>query len=94
MGSEWNFGWMPGFVARGVCLNQRAIGQEVDALVICGGNTAAALCQMCDAIGLRVLGEWEPGVAYTRLVIAPDSAEHSVFHDMPIVTRAGGFGDD
>ena len=91
--AKWDFGWMPGSIAQGVCVNQGAIGQGIDALVICGGNTAAGLCQMCDAIGLRVLGEWEPGVAYTHLIVAPDAPNRFVFHDMPLVTKAGGFGD-
>lgn len=56
----------------------------VQALILTGGDTAVAVGRALGATGLHVSGEFEPGVPYGRL-IGP--------LPLPVVTKAGGFGD-
>lgn len=56
----------------------------VDGLVATGGDTALAAAQALGAQGMHLWGEVEPGVPLGRLA-GP--------HPLPIVTKAGGFGD-
>ncbi len=55
------------------------------ALIVSGGETAAALLAQCQVHGIRLLGEIEPGLALgmTRGKV-----------QVPIVTKPGGFGDE
>ena len=85
---------LPGCAAYGVCMRQWQSAQEVDAVVICGGNTALELCRKFEGTGLRIVGEWEPGIAVCQLIVAPNSRHKLVFDGLPIVTKAGGFGDE
>ncbi|MFK7603562.1 four-carbon acid sugar kinase family protein [Deinococcus sp. SM5_A1] len=56
----------------------------VHALILVGGDTAVAVGRALSATGLHVFGEFESGVPYGRL-IGPLA--------LPVVTKAGGFGD-
>jgi len=55
------------------------------ALIVSGGETAAALLAQCQVHGIRLLGEIEPGLALgmTRGKV-----------QVPIVTKPGAFGDE
>jgi len=55
-------------------------------LLLAGGETAVAVVRALEASGLRLDGEVEPGVAGGRLLDGP-------FAGLPLVTKAGGFGD-
>ncbi|MER5836458.1 four-carbon acid sugar kinase family protein [Streptomyces sp. NPDC002130] len=57
----------------------------VDALVITGGETATTVLQPLGATGIDLLDEPEPGVVRGSLV--------GRLH-LPVVIKAGGFGDD
>ena len=54
-------------------------------LVLCGGDVAVAACRALGADGIILVGEVQPGVPWGRLV----GGER---HDLPVVTKAGGFG--
>jgi len=59
--------------------------QTVDALIVTGGETAATVLQTLGATGIGLLDEPEPGVARgTLLGQLP----------LPVLIKAGGFGDD
>lgn len=65
--------------------DRAAKGNRPHGLVIAGGATARAIC---DALGVRnvlVHGELEPGIPHGRL-------QGGIWHDLPIVTKAGAFG--
>lgn len=55
-------------------------------LVLTGGETAVAVLRALGARGVRVVGEVEPGLARATLLDGP-------FAGLPVVTKAGGFGD-
>ena len=59
--------------------------QYMGALIVSGGETAAALLAQCQVHGIRLLGEIEPGLALgmTRGKV-----------QVPIVTKPGAFGDE
>jgi len=61
--------------------NQSIIG----ALVMTGGETANSVCAALGADAVEILGELETGISLGRLV-----GGHAP--DLPIVTKAGGFG--
>lgn len=56
-------------------------------LVVTGGDMAMAVGRALEAEGLWLQGELQPGIPWGTWVggIAPE---------MPVVTKAGGFGDD
>ncbi len=56
------------------------------ALLLTGGETAIKVLRALGASGLRLAGEFEPGVALGTLVGGP-------FDGLALVTKAGGFGD-
>src|SRR5215207_10038371 len=59
--------------------------QTVDALIVTGGETAATVLQTLGATGIGLLDEPEPGIARgTLLGQLP----------LPVLIKAGGFGDD
>ncbi|WP_406864920.1 four-carbon acid sugar kinase family protein [Streptomyces sp. HUAS MG47] len=58
----------------------------VDALVVTGGETAAAVLHALEATGLDLVDEPEPGVARGTLLGGPAA--------LPVLVKAGGFGDD
>ncbi|MEV1022067.1 nucleotide-binding domain containing protein [Streptomyces sp. NPDC050264] len=60
-------------------------GGTVDALVLTGGETAAAVLTDLGADGFDLLDEPEPGVAQGLLTGR---------HRIPLAIKAGGFGDD
>ncbi|MCQ4206205.1 four-carbon acid sugar kinase family protein [Streptomyces longispororuber] len=60
----------------------------VDALVVTGGETAAAVLTAAGADGFDLLDEPEPGVAQGLLTGPPGLPR------VPVVIKAGGFGDD
>ncbi|NEB78145.1 hypothetical protein G3I40_23405, partial [Streptomyces sp. SID14478] len=60
-------------------------GGAVDALVLTGGETAAAVLAGLGADGFDLLDEPEPGIAQGLLTGA---------RRIPLVLKAGGFGDD
>ena len=55
-------------------------------LVLTGGDVAAAVCHELDVTGLTLHGEIEPGMPVGSL-------ESSQVSGLPILTKAGGFGD-
>ena len=55
-----------------------------DALMLTGGETAWAVCQVLAGDVLEVLGELEPGVAMARMPVAEG--------EITIVTKPGGYG--
>lgn len=57
------------------------------ALVISGGEVASAVCRGLGAFGIAVEGELEPGIPFGRVL-------GGTADGLPIVTKAGGFGDE
>lgn len=55
------------------------------ALVMTGGATARFVCERLGASGVRLQGEFQPGVPHGTL-------HGGVWHGVRIVTKAGGFG--
>ena len=55
-------------------------------LVMTGGDVAAAICRELDVTGVSIYGEIEPGMPVGSL-------ESSQVAGLPILTKAGGFGD-
>ena len=88
------FSWLPGSVARRVCLWGLRASCPIDGLIVSGGDTAKELCLACGGTGLRIEGEWQPGVAITSLNAEPDAVDNISFAGLPMITKAGGFGDD
>jgi uncharacterized protein YgbK (DUF1537 family) len=56
----------------------------VAGLILTGGDTARAVCDRFAAYGILVLQEVEPGIPLARMI---------GHRELPIVTKAGGFGD-
>lgn len=56
----------------------------VGGLILTGGATARAVCDRLGAKGILILKEVEPGIPLARMVGT---------HEIPIVTKAGGFGN-
>ncbi len=69
-------------IAGDVCERARVGG-----LVLTGGDTAWAVCDALGSAGLRLTGELRPGIATAMLL-------GGRFPDLPLVTKAGGFGDE
>lgn len=70
----------------GIAVRRLLERQAVGGLVLVGGDTAAAVCRALGASGLALHGELGPGLAWGRLLGGP--------HDgLPVVTKAGGFGN-
>lgn len=61
--------------------------RTVRALVVTGGDTAIAVCRALGARALELGGEIEPGIPWGTLV-------GGMADGLPIVTKAGGFGDE
>jgi len=74
----------PQLVASLASLLARA-AREASALVLTGGETAAALLNRLDVKSMRLLDEIEPGIPL-GLTLGGIS--------VPVVTKAGGFGDE
>lgn len=55
-------------------------------VVVCGGETAAQLCDLLETEWVSVLGEFQPGVAIGQL-------KGGHVSNLTLVTKAGGFGD-
>jgi uncharacterized protein YgbK (DUF1537 family) len=55
------------------------------AVVLTGGQTARLVCQHIGALGVRLLGELEPGVPIGYLI-------GGKWDGVPVITKAGGFG--
>jgi uncharacterized protein YgbK (DUF1537 family) len=74
-------------VAAGVAARarERLARGECDAVLVAGGETAVALYAALGAERLELLGAPRPGLALARLG-AP------AYPDLPVVTKAGGFG--
>ncbi len=60
---------------------------RVGGLVLTGGDTARAVCVALGSSGLRLTGELQPGIATATLL-------GGRFPNLPIVTKAGGFGGE
>lgn len=56
-------------------------------LFLCGGDTAAMVCEKLDVQAIELLGEVSAGVPYGRLV-------GGVADGWGVVTKSGGFGDE
>ena len=83
-----------GSIALSVCRRQSQVNQPIDALVICGGNTAIELCQLFGSVGLRIVGELQPGIVFSQLIAGLEGTQNPHFDGLPLVTKAGGFGDE
>ncbi len=57
----------------------------VDALILTGGDVAAAVCAALEATAIRLGGEIRLGIPWSRL-------EGGLAPNLPIVTKAGAFG--
>jgi uncharacterized protein YgbK (DUF1537 family) len=55
------------------------------AVVLAGGATARKVCERLGAVGLRLTGEVSPGIPIGHLL-------GGVWDQVPVVTKAGGFG--
>ena len=55
------------------------------AVVLTGGATARAVSHRLHATSLRILGEVAPGIPFGKI-------QDGVWHDVTVVTKAGGFG--
>lgn len=62
------------------------VPKGIDGLFLTGGETAVYCCQALGATGIEVISEVTPGIPIGRLVGGP-------FQGLPIVTKAGAFGD-
>ena len=70
-----------GEAARSILLEGSVAG-----VILCGGDTAAAVCRHLGVWGIRIDGESEAYVPRGRLL-------GGECHGLPVVTKAGGFGD-
>ncbi len=61
--------------------------QGIGGLILVGGDTAIEVIKSLDARGIRIEGEFLPGIPLARLV-------GGRFEGLPIVTKAGGFGSE
>jgi uncharacterized protein YgbK (DUF1537 family) len=59
------------------------LAQRIAGLFCTGGDTARALLTAAGAVGIRLLGEVEPGVPLGTV---------EGWHNLPIVTKAGALG--
>jgi D-threonate/D-erythronate kinase len=59
---------------------------QCDALVVAGGETAKQIAQTLGATGISVLSEVQPGIPLCML--------HTPQGNIPLITKAGGFGED
>ncbi len=57
-----------------------------DGFFLTGGDTAVSVCRTLDASGIEIVREVSPGIPLGRLV-------GGKCHGLPVVTKAGGFGD-
>jgi uncharacterized protein YgbK (DUF1537 family) len=57
------------------------------ALIATGGETAFRMLAAARASGVDLGGEWRPGLPYGTVAGGP-------WHGLPLVTKAGGFGDE
>ncbi|MCL6431873.1 MAG: hypothetical protein K6V36_13595 [Anaerolineae bacterium] len=57
------------------------------ALVMTGGEVASAVCRGLGAAGIAIGGELEPGIPFGRVI-------GGMADGLPLVTKAGGFGDE
>ncbi|MCL5275041.1 MAG: hypothetical protein M1434_09920 [Chloroflexi bacterium] len=71
----------------GALVTQVLARVDVAALVLTGGDIAAAVCTALGAQRLRLHGELQPGIALGELA---DGAHAG----LPVVTKAGGFGGE
>jgi D-threonate/D-erythronate kinase len=81
-GKEAEIGEELARLASGVLSHARAGG-----LVLTGGETAARVCQALDCAAIDLGGEVQPGIAWGWLASGP-------YAGLPVVTKAGGFGDE
>lgn len=72
-------------MAEQVVAHLEQAGDHVPLLFLTGGDTAMAIVQRLGVDQIEVAGEWAPGVVWGWL----DGR-----HDRPVITKAGGFGDD
>lgn len=56
-------------------------------VVATGGDTARLVCHACRCPGIELVGELSPGIPVGRFV-------GGLLDGVPLVTKAGGFGDD
>lgn len=59
---------------------------SIGGLFLTGGDIAAAVASALQATGYRIRGEVAPCIPYGRLI-------NSVIDDLPVITKAGGFGN-
>jgi uncharacterized protein YgbK (DUF1537 family) len=60
--------------------------RQPGALLLTGGETAIAVLRALGAVGIRLAGQLEPGLALGTLAGGP-------FDGLAVMTKAGGFGD-
>lgn len=62
------------------------VRQGVDGLFLTGGETAVSCCRLLGATGIEICREVVPGIPLGRIL-------GGEYHGLPIVTKAGAFGD-
>jgi uncharacterized protein YgbK (DUF1537 family) len=89
--SDWS--WLVGSVVRRLC--ERCLREDLplNGMVITGGKTAIDVCQALNGFGLRIQGETQPGVVTAMLHGEADPITGISFDGLPLITKAGGFGD-
>ena len=90
--NDWS--WRAGSVARRLCERCLRDGLPLDGMVMTGGKTAIDICQALNGIGLRIQGETQPGVVTGMLHGEADPITGLSFDGLPLITKAGGFGDE
>ncbi|HET9660961.1 MAG TPA: four-carbon acid sugar kinase family protein [Thermomicrobiales bacterium] len=63
------------------------VRDRYDAMILTGGDVAAAVCSKLDAVAIRLGGEVLPAIPWGTL-------EGGMRPGLPVVTKAGSFGDD
>jgi uncharacterized protein YgbK (DUF1537 family) len=85
VGSDWSAGTVDSRYAEDFSAALGPALRQMGALIVTGGETAAALLARCKVHGIRLLDEIEPGIA---LGMTQGAIE------VPIITKPGAFGDE
>lgn len=86
--------WQIGSVARRLCERALRAGQPIQRLVATGGYTAMEVCRAMHGLGLTIQGETQPGIVTALLRADSDPIDGLSFDGLPVVVKAGGFGDE
>lgn len=73
--------------AMGIIAGQLIESKDICGTVLTGGDIAGATCKELNGEGIRVIGEVEAGIPYGKLF-------GGTFDGIPLVTKAGAFGNE